>query len=223
MRIYILALDEVFDTGLATVLDTFSIANDLAESAGVPSIRFEITVVGVRRRVSTSQGLAVPVVPAAQLAQPDVVLVPALGAKMPETLQAALERRDVADAGEWLRQWSDGGAVASAACTGTFVLANTSLLDGRSATTSWWLGPPVPRALPPRQAGGIAHGRGFIPFCHGRGGAGAYRSGAMADKAQQPGIGGGDSALPCDRPAFIAGGFYDSRPPHAYGCADRAI
>ena len=59
MRIYILALDEVFDTGLSTVLDTFSIANDLAESAGTPSVHFEVTVVGVRRRVHTSQGLSV--------------------------------------------------------------------------------------------------------------------------------------------------------------------
>jgi len=143
MRIYIFALNEVFDTGLSTVLDTFSIANDLAlaESAGTPSIHFEITVVGVRRRVHTSQGLSVPVVLAARLAQPDVVLIPALGAKMPETLQAALERRDVADAGELLRQWSEGGALVSAACTGTFVLANTSLLNGQSATTSWWLAP----------------------------------------------------------------------------------
>jgi len=141
MRIYVLALDEVFDTGLSTVLDTFSIANDLAESAGTPSIHFEVTVVGVRRRVRTSQGLSVPVVAAAQLARPDIVLIPALGAKMPETLQVALERRDVADAGELLQQWADSGALVSAACTGTFVLANTSLLDGHSATTSWWLAP----------------------------------------------------------------------------------
>ncbi len=141
MRIYILALNEVFDTGLSTVLDTFSIANDLAESAGVPSIHFEITVVGVRHRVHTSQGLSVPVVAAAQLVRPDIVLIPALGAKMPETLQVALERRDVADAGELLRQWADSGSLVSAACTGTFVLANTSLLDGHSATTSWWLAP----------------------------------------------------------------------------------
>ena len=111
------------------------------ESAGTPSIHFEITVVGVRRRVHTSQGLSVPVVSAAQLPRPDIVLIPALGAKMPATLQAALERRDVADAGKLLRQWSDGGALVSAACTGTFVLANTSLLDGQSATTSWWLAP----------------------------------------------------------------------------------
>ena len=141
MRIYILALDEVFDTGLSTVLDTFSIANDLAESAGTPSVHFEVTVVGVRRRVHTSQGLSVPVVSAAQLARPDIVLIPALGAKMPETLQVALERRDVADAGELVRQWADGGTLVSAACTGTFVLANTSLLDGQNATTSWWLAP----------------------------------------------------------------------------------
>lgn len=141
MRIYILALDEVFDTGLSTVLDTFSIANDLAKSAGTPSVHFEVTVVGVRRRVHTSQGLSVPVVSATQLARPDIVLIPALGAKMPETLQVALERRDVADAGELVRQWADGGTLVSAACTGTFVLANTSLLDGQNATTSWWLAP----------------------------------------------------------------------------------
>jgi transcriptional regulator GlxA family with amidase domain len=141
MRIYIMALDEVFDTGLSTVLDTFSIANDLAESAGTPSIHFEITVVGVRPNVHTSQGLSVPLVSAAQLARPDVALIPALGTKMPETLQVALERRDVADAGEFVRQWFDDGALISAACTGTFVLANTLLLDGQSATTSWWLAP----------------------------------------------------------------------------------
>ncbi len=141
MHIYVLALDGVFDTGLATVLDTFSIANDLAVPAGTPSIHFEITVVGVRSRVHTSQGLSVPVVSTAQLARPDIVLIPALGAKMPATLQVALERRDVVDAGKLLRQWAENGALISAACTGTFVLADTSLLDGLSATTSWWLAP----------------------------------------------------------------------------------
>lgn len=141
MRIYILALDGVFDTGLSAILDTFSIANDLAEPAGTPSVHFEVTVVGVRRQVHTRHGLSVPVVLAAQLARPDIVLIPALGAKVPETLRVALERRDVADAGVLLREWSDVGALVGAACTGTFVLANTSLLDGQSATTSWWLAP----------------------------------------------------------------------------------
>ena len=141
MRIHILALDEVFDTGLSTILDTLSVANDLAGANSAFSTHFEITIIGTRRHVRTSQGLSVPVVPATRCAYPDVVLIPALGAKMPETLRAALERRDVADAGELLRQWSDSGVLVGAACTGTFVLANTLLLNGQSATTSWWLAP----------------------------------------------------------------------------------
>ncbi len=141
MRIYVLALNEVFDTGLTTLLDTFGTANDLAESAGTPSARFDVTVVGVRSRVYTSHGLLVPVRSATRLARPDVALVPALGAKMPETLRIALERRDITDAQALLRRWSGSGALVGAACTGTFVLAGTSLLNGHRATTSWWLAP----------------------------------------------------------------------------------
>lgn len=141
MRIYVLALNEVFDTGLSTLLDTFSTANDLAESAGASSTRFDVTVVGVRSRVRTSHGLSVPIRLATRLARPEVVLVPAIGAKMPETLRVALERRDITDAQALLRHWSGSGTLAGAACTGTFVLAGTSLLNGQNATTSWWLAP----------------------------------------------------------------------------------
>jgi transcriptional regulator GlxA family with amidase domain len=141
MRIYVLALNEVFDTGLSTLLDTFSMANDLAGSAGAASTRFDVTLVGVRSRVRTSQGLSVPIRLATRLVRPEVVLVPALGAKMPKTLRVALERRDVKDAQALLRHWSGSGTLAGAACTGTFVLAGTSLLNGQNATTSWWLAP----------------------------------------------------------------------------------
>ena len=61
MRIYVLALNQVFDTGLSTLLDTFGTANELAESSGTSSTRFDVTVVGVRPRVRTSHGLLVPV------------------------------------------------------------------------------------------------------------------------------------------------------------------
>jgi transcriptional regulator GlxA family with amidase domain len=141
MRIHVLALDGAFDTGLATILDTLSIANDLAGSAGAASTSFEITVVGVRGNVRTNHGLSVPAVPVTRCGRPDVVLIPALGAKMPETLQQALERPDVADAGGYLREWAEDDVLIGAACTGTFVLAGTLLLNGQSATTSWWLAP----------------------------------------------------------------------------------
>lgn len=141
MRIYVLALDGVFDTGLAVILDTLTVAHDLASSGSASAISLDVTVIGVRRRIRTSQGLSVPAVLAARCGRPDVVLVPALGAKTPETLHVALRRPDVADAGRLLQQWADSGVLIGAACTGTFILADTLLLDGQSATTSWWLAP----------------------------------------------------------------------------------
>jgi len=140
MHVSVLALDSVFDTGLSTVLDAFQTANELAAMSGVSSSRFDVTLVGVRKSVKTSQGLTVPVRTVPKRA-PDCVVVPALGFKMPDTLQRALARPDIRDATTVLQQWADRGATVSAACIGTFVLAESGLLDDRDATTTWWLAP----------------------------------------------------------------------------------
>lgn len=141
MKIAVLALDGVFDTGLASVLDVFGTANELADAFGLGQARFDTTIVGVRDAVHTWQGLQVPVQPAVASAAPELVVVPAIGQKMPEPLEKALARRDVADAAEILRGWAAAGTRIGAACIGTFVLAETGLLDGRPATTTWWLAP----------------------------------------------------------------------------------
>ncbi|HTI36411.1 MAG TPA: helix-turn-helix domain-containing protein [Vicinamibacterales bacterium] len=140
MRVFVLPLDHVFDTGLATVLDAFQTANELAELSGDSASRFDVSVVGVRRNVKTALGLTVPVRPIAKQ-YPDCVVVPAIGFKMPDVLQRALTRPDVSEAAALLRQWAKRGAVVSAACVGTFVLAESGLLDDREATTTWWLAP----------------------------------------------------------------------------------
>jgi transcriptional regulator GlxA family with amidase domain len=141
MKIYILALEGVFDTGLATVLDAFSTANELAEMSGVASLRFDMTIVGLQSIIRTSQGLSVPVTPAEECGGADWVVVPAIGFKMPGPLQEALARPDMREAAELLRLWADQGAGIAAACIGTFILAESSLLDHQEATTTWWLAP----------------------------------------------------------------------------------
>ena len=141
MRISILAIDGVFDTGLATVLDAFAIANELAAMTGLDSPRFDAVVTGVRRNVRTAHGLSVPVTAADDSDAPDWALVPAIGCKMPAPLEYALARRDVRDALAVLRAWADAGSALAAACVGTFVLAEAGLLDGEEATTTWWLAP----------------------------------------------------------------------------------
>jgi transcriptional regulator GlxA family with amidase domain len=140
MSVYVLVLDGVFDTGLAAMADTLGTADELATEPG-QKVRDNVRLVGVRQRVRTSRGLSVALALAERLPRPDVVVVPALGCKTPETLRAALARPDVAATGPLLRRWARQGALVTAACTGTFVLAQSSLLDGLPATTTWWLVP----------------------------------------------------------------------------------
>jgi transcriptional regulator GlxA family with amidase domain len=140
MRIVVLVLDGVFDSGLSVLLDTFETANALAEGSRSPP-RYEVALCGLRRSVSTHQGLRVPVVPLEDAARPDVAIMPALGAKTIETITAALDRPDVADSADVLRGWVRAGVRVAGACTATFVLAASGILDGGSATTTWWLAP----------------------------------------------------------------------------------
>jgi len=140
MRVHVLVLDGVFDLGLSAVLDAFQTANELREASKRPGERFDVKTVAVRRRVRTSQGLTVPIAPRDRRA-PDCVIVPAIGFKMPEPLAAALARPEIEDAGDLLRAYARRGATMAAACVGTFVLAESGLLDGHTATTTWWLAP----------------------------------------------------------------------------------
>jgi transcriptional regulator GlxA family with amidase domain len=140
MRVFVLALDRVFDTGLATVLDAFQTANELAEMSGLSASRFEVTIVGLRRSVKTSQGLSVPVRSAGRRS-PDCVVVPAIGYKMPDPLQRALLKPEIQESSGLLRQWAKQGATMAAACIGTFVMAESGLLDHHRSTTTWWLAP----------------------------------------------------------------------------------
>lgn len=141
MKIALIVLNGVFDTGLAAIRDAFSTANELADMLNLASIRFEVEVVGVHAEVATAHGLRVPVRPARELADPEVAIVPALGFKMPGPLLTAIGQPEIAAAGEVLREWAAGGSTLAAACIGTFVLAEAGLLDGHNVTSTWWLGP----------------------------------------------------------------------------------
>ena len=147
MRVHVLVLDGVFDLGLSAVLDAFQTANELIEMAKLDTERLEVKTVAVRRRVRTAQGLLVPLHPFDRRT-PDCVVVPAIGYKMPAALERALERSDVQDAAQLLRDCAKRGATIAAACIGTFILAESGLLGGHRATTTWWLTPLFRRRYP---------------------------------------------------------------------------
>lgn len=141
MKIGILALDGVFDTGLTTLLDTFSTANELALAGGAARAPFDVEVVGFTRQIRTAMSLRIAAAPARGVGKPDWIVVPALNAKTRDALLAALGRRDVGEAKKRLRAWREEGIGIAAACIGTFLLADSGLLEGEDATTTWSLAP----------------------------------------------------------------------------------
>jgi len=67
---------------------------------------------------------------------PDVVLVTDLAFDM-----TADPRGRWPAASDWIRRQHERGAVIGSVCTGSVLLADTGLLDGRPATTHWSAGP----------------------------------------------------------------------------------
>ena len=138
MRVAVLTVDGMFDSGLATVLDVFAAANALRHDQAGPTAPFDVTVVGTSTSIRTGHGLQLTTTPITDLdVQPDLVITPAVG------LRSAGEVVDVVRAHpalDWLRSQADSGSSLAAACSGTFFLAEAGVLDGLLATTSWWLG-----------------------------------------------------------------------------------
>jgi transcriptional regulator GlxA family with amidase domain len=141
MRISVAVTDDVFDTGLSSLLDTFETANELAGET-----KLAVTVISPGGSVRTHHGLVM------QTSRPnvrsaDLVIVPALACKQPATIVAALERDEVRELSAVVARYGARCRLA-AACTGTFVLGRAGVLDGRRATTTWWLGPTFREQFP---------------------------------------------------------------------------
>ncbi len=141
MRIGILAVDGVFDTGLTVLLDTFSTANELISAYGLRCAPLDVSLVGLKTPIRTALGLTATVEPTSAIGKPDWIVVPAINTKQPEVLVEALKREDIRQAFGHLRYWQAGGAGIAGACIGTFLLAEAGLLDGLEATTTWSLAP----------------------------------------------------------------------------------
>lgn len=141
MKIDILVLDGVFDTGLAALMDTFATANEILRSKEAGAAHFEVRLIGVRERIQTGMGLVAQVEAVGTGYRPDWIVLPGLNIRQPELLIAALGRPDVLEARQHLLQWQASSISLAAACKGTFILAEAGVLNNRVATTSWSMAP----------------------------------------------------------------------------------
>ncbi|KFE66343.1 GlxA family transcriptional regulator [Hyalangium minutum] len=151
-----LILEGFADSSLGVALDVVGTAAHLSNSGRAPmprggkallqrvvSLDGEPVRSAAGRLVAVDGAFSVPA-----LREGDVVLVPGIFSASARTIEQFLAREDIRRAAELLAKVVGKGVMVAASCSATFVLAASGVLDGRSATTSWWLAPEFARRFP---------------------------------------------------------------------------
>ena len=142
----VLCLPDVFDVTLHIILDTLRVAADLAGHGETSPFEL-VTLDG--KPVRSSGGQRLRPAGACSRKRSSVVVVPGFYACNDVTrVVAQVERCDAAGSSAWLRAQHRAGAHVATACTGTWVVAESGLLDGRAATTTWYFAEPFAARYP---------------------------------------------------------------------------
>ena len=135
----LLALEGAILSSIAGPMDILRVAQKLAviRDPATP-IRLETVLVGARGQSTVTGTGGLSLGPVQSPDRPlDLLLVPGVMHSSAEDLVARV--RDYAPEVELLRTLHLRGVPLAATCCGTFLPAEAGLLDGRAATTSWWL------------------------------------------------------------------------------------
>lgn len=135
-KIAILALDNCMGSSITGPYDIFTVASIewKKSTSGTNDELFHLTLV-------TDDGLPVTsftgtqILPSSSIAEcrdTDIIFIPVIYGN----LDNILENKDVID---WLNRMNKAGVIICAVCAGTFLVAKTGLLDGKTATTHWSL------------------------------------------------------------------------------------
>ncbi|MBK6727163.1 MAG: helix-turn-helix domain-containing protein [Xanthomonadales bacterium] len=148
LRLGILVFDGVMMSSIAAPSDALRVADQLALlrfGAAAPAFRTELIHARGATSVRTSGGMQLSGIVAPER-DPDVLLLPGIMHGSAAELLAQCATLDVEIA--LLRAMHERGVRLAGCCTGSFLLAMSGLLDGRTATTSWWLAAAFRQAFP---------------------------------------------------------------------------
>lgn len=135
----ILAFDGCYSSSLGGFADILQVANShLRRQQGASAALFKWRFVSLSgEAITASNGLQLQTHKIGAREQFDLVFIPSVHYAGHKQFDQLLKRQPAACA--WLTSQWRRGAWLAANCTGTFILAQTGLLDGRIATTTWWL------------------------------------------------------------------------------------
>lgn len=141
----VLILKGASPSSVAITCELLQTANRMRAAAGrPPAFAVRLQGSGARAaRMMFDRGLET-----AHAGPANVVVTPGLALADEAALVAGLARGDMAEARERLAAAFHGGAEIASSCSGVFLAASAGVLDGRRATTSWWLAPLFRRMFP---------------------------------------------------------------------------
>lgn len=154
--IFHLAIEGVMEGALGLGLDVVDTAARLERARAMPSLRAGRRlqqrvvshdgqpVLSVQRRTLAVDGAFAP----RSVRRGDVVVIPGVFATKDSSITRLLDRPDVQRIVQLLAGAAHRGALIAASCSATFFLGAAGLLDGKSATTTWWLMPFFQRRYP---------------------------------------------------------------------------
>lgn len=134
-RAIILGLPGGMASGQTITLDTLETANAVCRKDGRRE-PFDIRAVKVTRST------------AYRFKAGDIVIVPGFGSTTDANPLLLLTSPAVRRAVHLARNAHAAGATVAASCASSFILAEAGLLDGRRATTTWWLAPAFRQRYP---------------------------------------------------------------------------
>jgi transcriptional regulator GlxA family with amidase domain len=144
----VMVLAGAMPSSVAITADVIATANRLRVAEGRAPL-FAPRFSGSGRRMAA--GLCADTGAAAEAGRAgdaDVVVVPGLGTTTEASIRDRLERPDARTAIRVLTRVCARGGEIAASCSAVFLLGEAGLLDGRRATTTWWLAPAFQRAYP---------------------------------------------------------------------------
>jgi len=148
LQVEVMVLTGAMPSSVAITTDAIATANRLREVEGrAPAFALRFSGSGRRIAAHLCNGADQPSRTDAS-SDADLVVVPGLGATTETAISERLGRKDVLSAMRALSRVVDRGGEVAASCSSVFLLAESGLLGGRRATTTWWLAPLFQRRYP---------------------------------------------------------------------------
>jgi transcriptional regulator GlxA family with amidase domain len=145
----VLLLEGAFASSAGVTHDILGAASDLSGRADVASPRWRMCSID-GGLVRLHGGLRVETEPLRRSRGPDasVWVIPGLNLKTPADVALRFRHQDALRAAAALKRHVAAGGSVAASCSAVFLLQAAGVLEGRRATTTWWLAPLLRQMAP---------------------------------------------------------------------------